>query len=132
MALSRSLQALDAHLAEKNRELVAPIRFGSRWAPLAPMPADPTVCRWCGGQLRALMDGDPVDYCQQGCAKNTEHPYVGHCEECRREFDTGKRNAVLCAECDSSASIGQPVNEPPRPHDQTYAFSRVRRGGYRP
>jgi len=64
------------------------------------MPEKPGICRWCGGPLKSVLEFEPEDYCQRGCAKNDEAPYTGSCQECRRDFKTGKRSALLCVECD--------------------------------
>jgi hypothetical protein len=104
MALTKSARAtLNTYLAEQNatRNSTA-LRTSKTWAPTAPMPEDPALCRWCGGQLRALVDGEPADYCQAGCQTNDTHTHVGHCEECRRQFETGRplMSATFCHECD--------------------------------
>jgi hypothetical protein len=77
-------------------------RNPKRWAAVAPMPPDPSTCRWCGGRLKALMPDMPVDYCANGCAHNASAPYTGHCEACHRDFETGARFTVLCFACDTA------------------------------
>lgn len=125
------MAALDTHLREQNRELLEPVRSPKQWAPMAPMPGDPAVCRWCGGRLRALVDGEPADYCQNGCAKNSDHPYLGHCSECGRNFETGRplMQASLCSACEPRLVAEQP-NEG-RTRHRTYHYSEYGRGSYR-
>ena len=71
-------------------------------APIAPMPTDPTTCRWCGSTLHAVLDFEPADCCNNSCAKNDQHPYTADCQDCGREFQTGRRRAVLCYECEQA------------------------------
>lgn len=77
-------------------------------APLPPIPTDPKVCRWCHGRKRAFIEGGQLEICNAGCAPNDQAPYLGHCQECGRDFETGRRllDAPLCDECDADA-IGQ-------------------------
>jgi len=89
---------LSRGIAEANREN----RYATRrTAPVAPLPEDPTQCRWCGGRLKVIEPGGKQDFCQSGCAKNDVEPppYFGFCLECKRDFHTGKRRALLCWEC---------------------------------
>jgi len=69
-------------------------------APEAPMPADPSVCRWCGGRRKSMLS--PHDYCPNGCAKNDTTLSTVKCWGCDRMFQTGlpMRDAVMCHECD--------------------------------
>ena len=53
--LPKRLQALDRHLRDQNREVLKPV---GRWSPMAPMPAEPGVCRWCSGPLKALLESE--------------------------------------------------------------------------
>ena len=92
------------------------------------MPGEPGICRWCGGALKALLEGGPVTYCERGCTTNDTAPFVGHCQECRRQFQTGKTMATLCHSCDQADA--QRITEPASP-SRTYHFSRYGRGGYR-
>lgn len=62
------------------------------YAPLAPLPADPTTCRWCSRRLSAYSDG--ALYCESGCAAADNPLYSGHCQECHRDFETGCKWAV--------------------------------------
>lgn len=115
--LDRALAGLDAHLRAQNDQTLAaargpasqftrdggPANRRSRGkAALPPMPEDPTTCRWCRGRLRSLLEGEPIDYCQRGCAKNTDAPALGYCQQCRRDFHTGRRlmDSPLCWECE--------------------------------
>lgn len=98
-----------------------------RWAPPAPMPTEPWICRWCRGRLRAVLPGIPVDHCEAGCAPNDSSPYLGHCMECRREFHTGRRwIPSLCHACDTADRAATAVPDGPR----VYSFKRFTRGGY--
>lgn len=98
-------------------------------AELPPLPTDPVVCRWCGGRLRALLEGEPATYCQNRCATNDAAPYFGHCDECGADFWTGKVSASTCYECDQADLRRQPND--PTPGGRSYHFSRFGRGGYR-
>lgn len=69
-------------------------------APIAPMPETPDTCRWCGGPLVSVIEHEPKDWCQRGCSKNESFPFVRQCDECRRDFRTGRSGAVLCHTCD--------------------------------
>ena len=126
MPLPKPLLALDRHLRDQNREALQP----KHWAPQAPMPSEPGICRWCSGALKALLDGDPVTYCQNGCATNDTAPFVGHCPECRRQFHTGKTMATFCHPCDH-ADAKRNAETGPVSTSRTYRFSRYGRGGYR-
>lgn len=70
-------------------------------AALAPMPEDPSRCRWCGARRKAVIAGVRMDYCDNGCAPNDQAPYRDDCAECHRPFQTGKRGAVTCHWCES-------------------------------
>lgn len=102
MSLPKPLAALDRHLAEQNRKmsLSGRVKRPRGPAPIAPVPQDPTVCRWCRGRLKALSSGEPADFCQAGCASNHSAPYLRDCRVCLRPFETGQRHADLCYECD--------------------------------
>ena len=65
-------------------------------APLPVMPTDPWRCRWCGGRRLDVL-GTLI--CPAGCADNDKAPYLGHCRECERDFDTGLRLPDVCHEC---------------------------------
>lgn len=86
-------------------------------AAIAPMPLEPGICRWCRGQLKALFAGDAATYCPAGCASNDRIPYLGHCDECHRDFHTGKRGALLCHECDEQTRAQ--ITEQSRIHSAT-------------
>jgi hypothetical protein len=106
MALSPKARLLveDAsRQANRDRDAIAGGREHAnnpkRWAAEAPPSRDPSICRWCGGTLRALYEGAPRTFCQSGCS--IEPVFTGHCDECKREFKTGLPliSAVLCHEC---------------------------------
>jgi hypothetical protein len=61
-----------------------------------PIPADPQTCRWCRSR-REVQAG--VWLCPRSCAANDQAPYLGHCEECRRDFHTGSSETHLCHGC---------------------------------
>jgi hypothetical protein len=83
MSVRKSNQTLASHIQ----------RYGFQsTAPVAPEPEDPSVCRWCA------QPKNIAGFCQAGCA--IEAVERGVCQECRREFRTGKRGALLCFECD--------------------------------
>lgn len=65
---------------------------------MPPMPTDRTVCRWCDGR-RVKVQDEYEWICPAGCAANDQAPYLGHCRECERDFDTGLRAPDLCFEC---------------------------------
>lgn len=119
MALSKRLQVLDDHLRRQNDRMRDVFRRGEGtprgFAPTAPLPADPTRCRWCDGQLRALYDDGPVDYCQNGCARNDVAPYLADCTGCGQAFHTGERMATTCYPCKSAEQGARtPLPETPR------------------
>lgn len=70
---------------------------------LPPMPTTSDRCRWCGSLL--LFPLPDWAYCQHGCAPNETAPYLGHCRECLRDFDTGKPWAERCHECESAENV---------------------------
>ena len=37
--------------------------------------------------------------CQAGCAANDQAPYLEHCDECQRDYETGMRLSHLCHDC---------------------------------
>lgn len=96
------------------------------FAPEAPMPTEPGRCRWCHGRLRALMPDWPADFCEAGCTKNDEAPYLGHCQDCHRDFKTGRRQLIpLCHECDEKET-----NAMARHRDRVYSFKPYTRGSF--
>lgn len=101
------------------------------WATTAPVPEQPDRCQWCGGRKRAIASGYPLDICDAGCAPNNEAPYVGHCQECGRQFCTGRKLTAspLCYECEQReiARVTQGSDQ----RERRYAFKRVGRGGWR-
>lgn len=126
--LSPSLRALDESLKREHDERR---RNSQAWAELPPVPEDPTRCRWCGGQRKALIDGDPPTYCERGCADNDQAPYLGHCLDCGRQFHTGKRAATICYICDKAEAKRIEENGFARPYrGRAYNFSRTKRGSY--
>lgn len=98
------------------------------FAPQAPMPTEPGICRWCRGRLRQVLLSEPVfDYCEAGCARNDMAPFLRHCQECGREFHTGRRLlSSLCCECDASerASTTMPSGS------RVYSYKRYGRGRF--
>lgn len=120
MPLSKRLQALDRHLAQQNRDrdrfLTGDTTRRPRgFAETAPMPADPTQCRWCGNRLRALYDGGPVDYCQSGCARNDVAPFLADCTRCGQAFHAGERMASSCHRCKTTEhAVMTPLPPTPR------------------
>lgn len=135
MALSRdAMRGLDEHLRRQQRARRLVESNTARWAKTAPMPTDPTICRWCGGRLRAVLEGDPVDYCQNGCLKADQDVYTGHCAECDREFKTGKplMHAPLCHGCEQKLT-GQiaDAHTPPERQRQRYEYRTFGRGRWR-
>lgn len=97
------LTAFEADQRRRNEDDRCRVFGRSKYASavMAPMPEDSTVCRWCGGRLKALLPGGPADFCQQLCAPNDVAPYLGQCATCGRNFETGKHRAVECHECES-------------------------------
>lgn len=99
------LRAFELDVMEENRRRLAPASStrqpfrGRTWAPTAPMPKAADECRWCHCTLRALVDGEPADYCQRGCAKNDIAPFTADCADCGRQFETGEHRATLCFKC---------------------------------
>ncbi len=71
-----------------------------RWTngrvPLPPMPADPSVCRWCEGPA-------PNGHCHAGCLPADTKEYLLtelRCGECDRKHRTGRVSATEpCWEC---------------------------------
>lgn len=101
--MSRELDAFER--AVRDRTDAARRRLSQREpAGLPPMPDDLTVCRWCGGKLKALLPGDPPNFCQNLCAPNDRVPYLGQCAECGKDFHTGKRHADVCYACEQKGS----------------------------
>lgn len=99
------------------------------FAPPAPMPSEPGVCRWCRGRLTALTDDGPAVYCPSGCARNDQPLYVSDCDDCGRPFQTGKRWETVCHECDQRET--RAVTDSHRSVGHTYNFSRYGRGRHR-
>jgi hypothetical protein len=65
-----------------------------RPVPLAPMPDDPCVCRWC---LARVRDGR----CVRGCQPADSAPYGDVCLLCDRDFQTGNPNhGNACWRCE--------------------------------
>lgn len=72
-------------------------------ATLAPMPADPTICRWCRRDLSRYGDGTP--FCEAGCEANDTPLFTGHCQTCARSFETGSKwKTDECWECDTRST----------------------------
>lgn len=74
---------------------------GSRryeFAPVAPIPADPGQCRWCGG-TRKVLHGH--DYCATGCTPNDQAAHECRCADCGRVFMSGKFGAEQCHPCET-------------------------------
>lgn len=95
------------------------------------MPTDPSKCRWCGGTLRALLEFEEPDYCQNGCAKNDQAPFTADCRECNREFKTGRRliGATFCYECEKAGIEQLTEAHKPLPR-KVYSYKAVGRGRY--
>lgn len=81
------------------------------WADPAPMPADPLTCRWCGGRLRALLEGQPATYCERGCDRNDQATYTVDCHDCGRPFKTGTAYAVRCHGCLEAERAALPAQD---------------------
>lgn len=126
----KTLRAFDRHLVEQNNRRNGILK--GRTAPVAPMPEDPAKCRWCSGKLIALIEFEEADYCQNGCAKNDTAPFGGTCDECRREFQTGKRHALLCHDCEQrlNAAVQERVDVEQQ-QGTRYQYERFKRGGTR-
>lgn len=99
------------------------------WSPEAPLPADPTRCRWCGGRLVRILPHRPQDYCQAGCLPNDRASYTGHCQDCGNQFHTGKSLilAIWCHPCERKREAERA--EPDGP--DRYQFSKYGRGRWR-
>lgn len=71
-------------------------------APPPPIPDDPKTCRWCGKTRVRLreVEGDPY-LCAAGCADTLSAPYYRQCDDCGREFNTGKAFARQCYPCEA-------------------------------
>lgn len=103
------------------------------FAPMAPMPTEPGICRWCHGKLRALMPDMPADYCERGCAGPDSAPYLGHCGECGRQFHTGKRvvTGSLCYGCEEiDRAVVARVRATVPDRRSAYSFKRIGRGRF--
>lgn len=97
--MNKTLAAFERDLVERDR---ARRRRPYEPAGLPPVPADPMQCRWCGGRLRLLIDGDPQStFCQNLCAPNDVAPFTVECAECGRSFQTGKHHATICHACET-------------------------------
>jgi hypothetical protein len=99
---------------------------------LPPMPDDPNACRWCGGQRIELHLAEFGLYCPAGCAANDFAPYLGHCEDCRRDFHTGRRlfTCAWCWECEARhrAANALPWREASEPQTTGFTVDMTRKG----
>ena len=82
-------------LSKRNATEADHINRKSRYAeaPMAPERTDGR-CRWCGGPKNIAA------VCTAGCFDFPVLPL--RCQECKRNFATGQRNALLCHGCSQS------------------------------
>jgi hypothetical protein len=94
---------------------------------LPPMPDDPAVCRWCGGHRLDLHIAEYGLYCPAGCAPNDFAPYLGHCQDCTRDFHTGRRllSSDWCWECEARVRATTEWVDPDAPRAKVMGIGRA-------